>query len=382
MEETGTIRLSYRAKLTVVAIGALVIVLFLWQVSEILIPFLWAVVAAYVFGPLIRYVAVRARIPRLLVVLALYLVLGGLVALLVGFVAPLMAQEVRLLRQELPKVAGRVALYLAENEELEVWGLTLNAEVLVNEATRAMQAVVVGLFGRALPVVFGTARLVADLLLFVVATFYLLLWGDQIHAQVLQLVPMRQRAEIAALVGAVNRVLGAYLRGMLFLFALMATVTYSALSLLQVPYALVLGLMTGFLELFPIIGPITAGAIACTVAFFQPSNVLGWPNYAFTGLIALVYFVLRHLEDYLVIPNVIGRVVRLHPLAVLFALFSGGALAGITGLFLAVPVAAMVKVLAKYVYAKVVEEPLPLAELAAPPPGPKRAAGQKAHRRL
>src|SRR5439155_993953 len=96
------------------------------------------------------------------------------------------------------------------------------------------------------------------------------------------------------------------------------------LTILGIPYSVLLGIMTGVLETIPFVGPITAGAIACLVALGHP-NPFGWSQIAYVAVVAIMYTVLRHAEDYLVIPAVIGRAVRLHPAIVIFALLSGGA---------------------------------------------------------
>ena len=129
-----------------------------------------------------------------------------------------------------------------------------------------------------------------------------------------------------------------------------------------VPFSLLLGLMTGVLEVIPIIGPITAGAVASLVALGNP-NPFGWSQLVYVAAVAIMYTVLRHAEDYFVIPLVIGRIVRLHPALVIFALLSGGAVFGLIGVILAVPVAATLRLVLIYVSAKLRDEdPFPRLE--------------------
>jgi predicted PurR-regulated permease PerM len=142
----------------------------------------------------------------------------------------------------------------------------------------------------------------------------------------------------------------------------MSTVTAIGLSILEVPYSIVLGIVTGVLELIPIVGPITAGAIACIVALGHP-NPFGWQQLTYVAVVAVMYTVLRHSEDYFVIPLVIGRIVRLHPAVVIFSLLAGGALFGLLGVILAVPAAATARLLLVYVAAKLRDEdPFPRLE--------------------
>jgi predicted PurR-regulated permease PerM len=144
------------------------------------------------------------------------------------------------------------------------------------------------------------------------------------------------------------------MRGQILLILIMSSATWLVLSVLGIRYALILGLITGVLELIPVIGPITATVPAVAVAFFQESP-FGWSPLVNAGVVALAYFLLRHAEDYFVIPQVVGRVVELHPLVAMFAIFSGAAIGGVLGMFLGVPVAAMVRIVGRYVYYKLME---------------------------
>ena len=156
--------------------------------------------------------------------------------------------------------------------------------------------------------------------------------------------------------------LGRYVRGQLVLVAIMWTVTTVGLTLFGVPFSLLLGLMTGVLEVIPIIGPIIAGTVASLVALGNP-NPFGWSQLLYVAAIAIMYTILRHAEDYFVIPLVIGRIVQLHPALVIFSLLSGGAVFGLIGVILAVPVAATLRLVLIYVSAKLRDEdPFPRLE--------------------
>jgi predicted PurR-regulated permease PerM len=101
--------------------------------------------------------------------------------------------------------------------------------------------------------------------------------------------------------------------------------------------------LTGVLEVIPLIGPIAAATIACTIGF-----VHGGANEALA--LAITYLVLRQLEDQLVMPLIVGRAVHVHPLVTIFAVLSGEKIAGVLGMILAVPVAAAAKVVLDYAY--------------------------------
>lgn len=137
----------------------------------------------------------------------------------------------------------------------------------------------------------------------------------------------------------VHGILGRYIRGQLYLVLLMAGVTWVALSLVfHLRFALPIGLATGLLEIIPLVGPVIAATVAASVGLTQ-----GGPELAIG--IVVFYTIARQVEDQLVMPLVVGRAVHLHPVATVLAVLCGGALAGVLGMILAVPVAATLAVL-------------------------------------
>jgi predicted PurR-regulated permease PerM len=121
-----------------------------------------------------------------------------------------------------------------------------------------------------------------------------------------------------------------------------------------VRFAVVLAPVVGFLEIFPIVGPLLAIAMVTIVALIGPPG-FGLTRVGFAVVVALVFFTMRQLEDYLVIPRILGHAVKLHPVIILFALLCGASIGGILGMFLAVPVTGALKVLGGYLYDRLVE---------------------------
>jgi predicted PurR-regulated permease PerM len=134
----------------------------------------------------------------------------------------------------------------------------------------------------------------------------------------------------------VNSTIAAYIRAQLSACLLIGVICTFGFILLGVPYALVLGLIAGFFEFIPLAGPLAVAIIATVVASFHSGGTA----------VAVVIFliVLRIVQDYVIYPRVIGSGIHLHPLAVILAILSGAELAGIAGIFLAIPVIAVISV--------------------------------------
>jgi len=160
---------------------------------------------------------------------------------------------------------------------------------------------------------------------------------DSFRREALLLVPRgRLRWQVDDLVRDVNRVLASYVRAQLLACLLVGVVCTIGFILIDVPYALVLGLLSGLLEFIPLVGPLVIAGIAVLVASFH----------SFAGALAVLLFlaVLRLAQDYVVYPRLIGLGVRLHPLAVILAILCGAELGGVAGIFLAIPAVAVLSV--------------------------------------
>jgi hypothetical protein len=229
-----------------------------------------------------------------------------------------------------------------------------SVEIDTEELNRQIDEIAIDLgrelSSRAVPLLLHTVEFALHTLVYLIVTFYLLLHGDAILRQARNLAPRRYRSTINRIGRQVNATLGAYIRGQVILFFIMATATYIALTVLDVEYALLLAIATGALELVPILGPWVAGAAAVTVALSQGHAPWGWTQVELAVAVGLTYFVLRMLEDHFVIPQLIGRIVRVHPVLVIFAILAGAHVFGMLGLLLAVPALATLKIVLQAVY--------------------------------
>lgn len=339
-----------RAVLLGLALGLAVLAL---RMAGILTPFLWAIVVAYAFNPLIRAVQRRSRLPRIAIVALLYLtVLGGLGAVLTGAV-PLLNQQTTQLAHELPLIVQNLGdrYFGTHAQQPQIAGYTIDVPSIARSLANSLNTALNSFFGGTFAVVTGTVTRLAEFLLFLIVTFYLLLDAPQIGASLARAIPQRHRAEVLDVAGRVDYCLSQYLRAQLVLIAIMGTVAFLVLSIMGVRFAVVLAPMVGILEIFPIIGPFAAITLVTLVALFSPPHY-GLSNTSSGLIVALVFFTLRQIEDYAVIPNVVGHAVRLHPVVILFAVAAGATLGGALGLFVAVPVTGALKVLGEYLYQK------------------------------
>ncbi len=363
--ETRTLRFPTWAKITTVAIVILLLLWLLRAMGGLLNPFIWAIVAAYLLNPLVRLLSRRSRIHRIWWVLLIYLVTGFLVFAAANFLVPRLATQFSELQAALPDIARTASGWLERGGKVTVGSLVLDLRPAEADIVTWITEMISGLSESVPEIVLGVIERLILLLVFLVVTFYLLLQADQLAESFYGLIPAPYRAEIRELVGSIDRVLGAYIRSQLFLIVLMAVLTYIPLSLLGVQYALVLAIATGFLEIIPFVGPYTAAGSAILVSLVQTTTPFGWPNWLLAVVIGIIYLVLRQAEDHLIIPNLVGHIVKLHPVIVIFCILAGGHLAGALGLLISVPLAATARIILAYLYAKLIDSPAPVAEIRA-----------------
>lgn len=355
-------RWSPTTKRTVVVSFVVLLLAFLWRAGNIVQPFLWAAILAYILLPIVGALETRLRLPRTLSALVVF---GAVLAAIFGggrLLVPRLVENARDLQANWPTLLRNAEGTVAQT--LGQLGLGDLNDALVGPNIVQVERQLAATLGRmALPFAVAIGHFLLEFLVFLIATFLLLRDAPRLLEAVRRNLPRDHRSEIFRVLRDTNVMLGRYIRGQVILVGLMSAVTTIGLTLLDVPYSVLLGVMTGVLETIPFVGPITAGAIACLVALGHP-NPFGWSQLAYVGVVATMYTILRHAEDYLVIPTVIGRAVRLHPAIVIFSLLSGGAVFGLLGIFLAVPVAATLRLVLIYVGAKLRDEdPFPpLAE--------------------
>ena len=139
----------------------------------------------------------------------------------------------------------------------------------------------------------------------------------------------------------INSTLAAYIRAQLTACLLISVACFIGFTVLGLPGSLVMGVLAGFFEFVPLIGPVTIAILAALLAMFHAG-----PFNAF--LVLLFLGVLRIVQDYAIYPRLIGQGIHLHPLAVIFAILAGEKLAGVAGIFLAIPVVAILTVSYKH----------------------------------
>jgi predicted PurR-regulated permease PerM len=339
-----------------------------WKVRGVIQLLAISLFFSFALFPLVDVVAVKTRARRGPVILALYLILAMLIALIGYVVIPSLVKELQLLSRNAPHYAAQLrhnATFRHYDDRYHI------SAKLVRDAHRLPQ-ILAHLAGPLKDVTVGAFAFITQLLAVLSVTFLLTKHGREYSEMALALTGRRQQRYRQVIIDIKDAVAG-YTLGNIIISVLATVATWIVLSILSVPYALALGFVVGFFDFIPLIGA-TLGAIVVALATL-PVN---FP----TATIVWIAFIIvwQRFEDYVVQPLVYRRSAKVNPIVTIISLLIGGELLGILGVLLAIPTAAAVQIIlrdwwsARAENATSAEDPS-LAGDAAAPPGAAAARG-------
>jgi predicted PurR-regulated permease PerM len=329
--------------------------------GPVLLLFITAAIIALILNPLVTAVQ-RARLPRGLAVLVVYLGFFATLAVIGTLLANPIADQFQTFRDDVPSIVRSANARLADVQDyFDRRNIDIEVTKQGQTALQTLQQRVVG--GTDQVVSFGTdlvTRLItagfAVILVFVLSV-YMLIYGGRIGALARGVMPPGDGTREDDFPYRVNRAVGGYVRGQLLFSVAMGLGAGLGLYVLGVlgifpdgkTYALIFGAFFGLMELIPYVGPFLGAAPPVLVALFQDPLTAVWVSLFFVGL--------QQIEGHVVAPTVFGHALRINPLLVIFALLLGGELYGIIGALLALPTAAVLRETVVYLREHLVLEP-------------------------
>lgn len=337
------------ASLRGIFIGLIIIVgvWFLYAERAILTPFILAAVFAFLFNPVVNFFSEKMKLPRSISILLIYVFLIAL------FVFGSVTLTSRIIEEssELRNYANQLlSTAHSQLQTLPDW-LRPTAYDLLYTLRRSRFLNIFETFSF-FPFFSQAISRIISFLIFLFSGFYFLKDGKSFFSKSIEIVPKEYKKDVELLLHKINTLLGGYLRGQIFLVFLMSLVTFIALSILGIRFAVIIAIFSGFAEIVPVIGPIVAGGVAVLVALSTGTAHFGLTPLNASLIIIGIYFALRQLEDYFVIPYVMGKITQLPPFIIFFSVIAGGHIAGLLGLILAVPFTAILRLLMEFYFEK------------------------------
>jgi len=336
---------DFRALIFLGVLAVLTLVL-AYAIRGILGPFILAAILALIVNPAVN-AAERRRVPRVVAVLALYGLIGAAFAAGVFYLAPLARQEFVALVAQGPAIASYFQDLADKDHVVSILGIPIDLRQAYNDSVHNLPTLLAGHLSSVVENVFMLFNWIFQTVLVLLVAFFLVKDAHAIRRFFEDLVPHGYRTDARDLAADVYRMLGAYMRGQLAICALVGLVTGIAMWFVGVPYSLALGIVAGVTAFIPFIGPFLGALPAVAVAAFVSQSS------AKVILVLVIYFVISNVIYNFISPKVFGDAVHLSPMLIIIAFVVGGYLGGILGLFVAVPVAATLRILFQYAHERV-----------------------------
>lgn len=319
---------------------ATVIVAVLFSLKQVAGALLASLLLSFLLSPLVSFAENRG-IPRVAVVLLIYVIVVAVLLLAVIFVGPILSNEVMRLTGELPEYERQLETILGElrtSLEERIPALDL-PDLYLYLKERLVSSGGLDL-GSVLSRLSGLFSIIMILVIIPIITFFFIVDGHLIQKALLKMVPNRYFEMCVLLLNRTGSAVQNYIRGQLIDSLYVGVMTTIGMAIIGLPYFLVVGIFAGLGNFIPYLGPIIGFIPAFFVALLTP----GW----FTGgnilLIAGIFVVVQLTESAFIYPIAVGKSVNLHPLIVILGITIGGRLAGIVGMLVVIPLISIVKV--------------------------------------
>jgi predicted PurR-regulated permease PerM len=307
----------------------------IWKIIKVLfVPFLAAAVVTYILAPIVDLLTNR-RVPRPIAILMIYVAFFLLVAIAVMNAIPVVTRQLMQLIGHLPDFVAKIDAWLDE-----LWRTKANLPDPIRTSIESylaqLQKNASSYVGGLLNVLSGTISFLFVALTVPFLVFYMLKDGAAIGRAVVSVAPSRHRPKVRRVLLAVDDTFGKYVRGQLLVMLALGILAYAGLLIVRMPYAFLLACFIAITDMIPYFGPFI-GAAPCLLLALTIS-----PSMALKVLI--VNIIVQQAEGGLISPQIMGKTLDLHPMAIVAALLVGGEVGGILGLLVAVPFLAILKV--------------------------------------
>ena len=331
--------------------GALVVaIIVLYLLRDFLGAFVLGAAIAFLIQPAIARL-VALGIPRVLSIVIIFVVIIVLLAGLVLLIVPLVVNEVGQLQRQAPALAGAAQdrINNLQGSPMQIFGINVDIQGTTATISSHLKEYLLGQAGNAVTIGLSALTTLLQLVLMFIVAFLLALDAAAFRRVLRRLVPNDYRTDFDQIWRKVRKMLYAYVRGQLIIAALIGVLSGIACAVLGLPDAIALGMLAGVTALIPYLGPFI-GAIPAILVGLAASPIKAL-------LIAVIYFLISNVILNFVYPKVMGDAVRLSPILVIVAFIAGFSWAGILGMFVAVPIAATLRILFDHIYPRLYEKP-------------------------
>lgn len=315
---------------------------FLFSIRGVFTPFIYGFLLAYLLDPLVDWLEAH-NVSRILAITLVYLFVGLVGASILLFALPALLRDLNMIMEAIPQYTDVLQetiheLQLGYNNVPLPEGIRQVIDQLIKDAEYLALDIVQG-FAKGVLSLFSQ---VFNLVLAPILSFYFLLEFNRIGQLLLEAVPVRHRAELAQIGSEINRVIKRFIRGNLLVAFLVGCMAIAGMFLIGMDYPLLIGLLVGITNFIPYFGAFISAIPAVLIGALKSK----WLALYVLGTMLLI----QQIEGNIISPKILGDSVGLHPLLIILALLVAGQLWGLLGLVVAVPLAAVLRILVKHLY--------------------------------
>jgi len=322
-----------------IAIGLVVLFYVLSKLKWLFIYFSFALMLAYFFDPLYKFLLNR-KAPKVLAIIIVFGIIITLLILTIFFLIPSVINQLNILYKEIPNfIENYQNLILSIKPQLSKFINPADVEILLKENLSELQK---GVLGFSQSIIIYLSNIVSSITFGIVIVplilFYLMRDMFKFKENLYIFVSKKNKKEFKEVLEEIDHIISGFIRGRIIVCFIVGTLIGIGLYFLNLKFALIIGIISGVFNFVPYLGPIVGVILALIFALGSP-----W----WTLLMIVILFVLvNQLEAIYLNPNILGKGLGLHPLTVILSMLICGQLLGILGVLVAVPLAAILKVLA------------------------------------
>lgn len=329
---TTSIKIPFYAKLALISVGVLAFVFTICIGQEIIVPIIYALIIAILLNPLVNYL-IRKKINKIVAItmaVALVIAMGILFFYIVSTQLSIFSETYPQLKEKFNGMSTEFLHWFSEKfnikqSRIKTWIVETQNDFVTNFALQEKITI--------------AGRIVVIVMLLPVYIFMILFYKSLLLEFLNQLFKSSNAIALKEILASVKKIIQSYLVGLFFEMVIIAVLNCAALLIIGIDYAIILGITGAIINIIPYLGGIIAIALPMIIAFITKDS-LSYPFFVFVA-----YIVIQFIDNHYIIPNIVASRVKINALISIVVVLIGNAIWGIPGMFISIPLTAIVKVI-------------------------------------
>lgn len=313
------------------------------NIADVINPFLYALVFAYILNPLVNWIE-KKGFKRSIAILLIFLTIFLIVFVLFMSFIPRLVSDISVLISDIPNIFKFIEntvnniktgdFFISFQKYYDFFNIDSQLDQISTSIKQGLT--------RFLSILISSTSGLLDIVMTPIITFYYLKDKDKFIKLIMEAIPERFSEKLKEIASEIDKVLGGFIRGQLIVAAFVGFLTGLGCKILGVPYALTIGLVAGLTNIIPYFGPWIGGIMPVILSLMNSPMTTIW--------VIVLIIVVQQIESTFLSPQIMSHSVGLHPLSVIFSVLLFGNIFGILGMILGVPITGTIKVLIKYIF--------------------------------